>query len=148
METCKNYVALHDKIKNIKIAMMTLNEYGKMKSFPLPTVQTECEGYMWFFVNMDAERLQELNSHPEANVSFSDGKTFTYVSVTGTVEVCRDRNKMEELWKPNLEEILKANLSSSQIVLIKHNVDFAEYWDSQTGYMKDIWHIEHAPLNR
>lgn len=144
METCKNYVALHDKIKNIKIAMMTLNQNGKMKSLPIPTVQTECEGYMWFFVNMNEEHIRELEIHPAANVSFSEIRNSIYVSVTGWVEICRNREKMEELWKPNLADLLKEDLSSNQIILIKFNVDFAEFWDSQTGYMKDIWHIEHA----
>lgn len=128
--------------------MMTLSQNGKMRSFPLPTVQTECEGYMWFFVNMNSEQLQDLEQHPTANVSFSESKTQTYVSVTGWVEICRDNNKMNELWKPNLADILKADTSSNELALIKFNVDFAEYWDSQTGYMKDIWHIEHADLNR
>lgn len=144
METCKNYVALHDKIKNIKIMMMTLSQQGKMRSFPIPTVQTECEGYMWFFVNINNEQLQELTTNSAANVSFTESKTFTFVSVTGQVEICKDRNKMEELWKPNLADILKNDLSSNELILIKFNVDFAEYWDNQTGYMKDIWHIEPA----
>ena len=143
METCKNYVALHDKIKNIRTAVMNLNQNGKMRSFPVPTVQTECEGYMWFFVKTQRSPLEELCLHPAASITFTDNRTSTYVSVTGSVDVCNDRNRMEELWKPNLEEFLKVDLNSDELGLLKFNVDFAEFWDNQTGYMKDIWHIEH-----
>ncbi len=47
----------------------------------------------------------------------------------------RDRAKMEEQWRPNLESWYPAGLKEPDLALLKLNVERAERWDSGSRKM-------------
>jgi general stress protein 26 len=138
MDICNKYVELHDKIKNIKIAMMTvIDEKGTMRSVPMTTMQTECEGNVWFFTSSDSEKVDEIRKNPHVNLSYANHDKEIYVSVSGIAEVVRDKQKMETLWKPVLEEWFPGGLENNELTLLKVEMQQAEYWDGKS--MVQIW---------
>ena len=60
-------------------------------------------------------------------------KKQSYVSLTGTAEIVRDRQKLEELWQPQLKAWFPKELDEPDIALLKVNVEKAEYWDSPSS---------------
>jgi general stress protein 26 len=138
MDICRKYVELHNKIKNIKIAMLTLhNESGKLRSMPMLTIKTECEGNIWFFTNLDSDKVNQLRTNPEVNLSYSDQSSEVYVSVSGRAEIVEDKKLVKEFWKPDLEEWLSAGPESNDIALMKVEMVQAEYWNGNN--MVQIW---------
>src|SRR5436190_20807907 len=100
MDICNKYVELHNKIKNIKIAMLTFSdEKGILRSVPMTTMQTECEGNVWFFTSSDSEKVDEIRRNPHINLSYVDQQKEMYVSVSGMAEIVSNKQKMVELWK-------------------------------------------------
>ena|SRR6185312_7052926 len=145
MVTCKKYSRLHDKIKNIKIAMLTFAySNGKLKSNPMTTMQTECEGNIWFFTQLDSEQAEEVQKNPLVNISYTDSYTETYVSISGKAEIVTERSKMNELWKPNLEEWLPGGLNNPKLCLLKVLMEEAEYWDNSCSKMLNLWDYSEA----
>ncbi|HEY8400509.1 MAG TPA: pyridoxamine 5'-phosphate oxidase family protein [Cytophagaceae bacterium] len=153
METCKKYVELHDRIKNIKTAMLTtMHENGCLRSMPMTTMQTECEGNVWFFTNLASLKVDEIEKHRCVNVSYSDVDNETYVSISGKAEVVRDRTKMEELWKPVLKAYFPNGINDPNLALLKVQIEEAEYWDSSSNKMVQLWdlaktYVTHDPEN-
>lgn len=138
MDICKKYVELHDKIKHVKIAMMTIrDEKGYLRSRPMITMKTECEGNVWFFTNLDSEKVEEIHLNPMVNLSYADQAGEMYVSIAGKATVVRDKARMEEFWKPVLEEWFPGGLANNDLALLKIEMEQAEYWDGSN--MVEIW---------
>ncbi|GAL86442.1 pyridoxamine 5'-phosphate oxidase [Sporocytophaga myxococcoides] len=142
MVTCKKYTELHDMIKDIKIAMLTTVESnGCLRSVPMTTMQTECEGLVWFFTNFDSQKVEDIRINSCINVTYSDIQKNVFVSVTGKAEVVKDPLKMQELWKPVLTAYFPGGLEDPDLGLLKVSIDEAEYWDSRTGKMIQVWEM-------
>ncbi|MCR6641129.1 MAG: pyridoxamine 5'-phosphate oxidase family protein [Sporocytophaga sp.] len=142
MVTCKKYTELHDMIKDIKIAMLTTVESnGCIRSVPMTTMQTECEGLVWFFTNFDSQKVEDIRINNCINVTYSDIHKNIFVSVTGKAEVVKDPVKMQELWKPVLTAYFPDGLEDPDLGLLKVSIDEAEYWDSRTGKMIQVWEM-------
>jgi general stress protein 26 len=118
-------------IKGIKFAMLTTSEEdGTLHSRPMTTQDVEFDGDIWFFTRADAPKVEETNQHRQVNVSFADPDTNKYVSASGTAEIVRDRNKLEQYWKPVYKTFFPEGLEDPQLALMKITVHKAEYWDS------------------
>src|SRR6478735_3731337 len=132
MDICKKYVDLHGKIKNIRVAMLTvLNEKSGMRSMPMITMQTECEGNLWFFTSCASEKVDEIKMTPEVNLTYTDKSSGIYVSISGKAEIVEDRERMEQLWKPNLEEWIPTGKHDPDLRLIKVVMEHADYYDGK-----------------
>ncbi len=122
-------------IKDIDFAMLTtIDSEGKLHSRPMSTnKEVEFNGDVWFFTYASSLKVNEINQRHEVNVSYADPKKQSYVSLTGTAEIVRDRQKLEELWQPQLKAWFPKELEEPDIALLKVNVEKAEYWDSPSS---------------
>ncbi len=121
-------------IKDIKVAMMTTVETdGKLRSRPMWTQQQEFDGDLWFFTETTAPKVFELRQDSQVNLSYADSGSQTYVSVSGSGELVRDRKKLEELWNPLYKAWFTEGLDTPNLGLIRVRVEKAEYWDSPNG---------------
>jgi general stress protein 26 len=121
-------------IKNIKFGMLTtVDEDGTLRSRPMATQSVEFDGDLWFFTYASSPKMQEVRHDQDVNVSFADNDNNVWVSVSGTGQIVRDRQKMEELWNPILKTWFPKGLEEPDIALLKVNVTKAEYWDSPSN---------------
>jgi general stress protein 26 len=140
MKVCEKYMKLHDKIKNIKTAMLTLADRSScLYSLPLYTVMTECEGHIWFFIKLDLDMQNDLAHHPCVNLSYSNPDSRIFVSISGKGEVIGDLDKIKELWKPVFSEWFPLGLQDPELVLLKVNMKEAQYWDVNIAEMRNLW---------
>lgn len=143
MDICRKYVELRDKIKHIRVAMLTVHgSKGSLRSMPMITVQTDCEGYVWFFTNLESEKVEEIKRDPSVNVSYTDQAAQVYVSISGRAEIVEDRGRIEEYWKPSMQEWFPEGLESSDLALLKIEMLQAEYWNGKN--MVQIWDMTDA----
>ena len=56
-----------------------------------------------------------------------------YVSISGKAQLVRDRNKIEELWKPEFKMWFPEGKDDPQIALLRVSLEKAEYWDSPSS---------------
>jgi general stress protein 26 len=145
MEVCKKYFKLHQKIKDLPVAMLTtIDRNGCLHSFPMYTVQSECEGLIWFFASFDAQKVKEIEYHKCVNLSYSSQEKGIYVSISGKGEFVRDDEKIRELWKPLLEAWFPRGKNDPLLSLLKVNMEEASYWDESQGHMTSLWDVSEA----
>ena len=139
METAQtqtdNLEKLRDMIKDIDFCMLTtIDENGDPHSRPMSSNgQIDPDGDLWFFTGLSSHKVNEIANSPKVNVSFADPKNQRYISITGRAQLVRDRNKIEELWKPEFKIWFPDGVDTPDIALLKVNVEKAEYWDSPSS---------------
>ena len=125
---------LADLIKGIRIAMLTtLEADGTLRSRPMATQDEEFDGFLWFFTRDDSPKVSEATPHRHVNVTYSDPHNNKYVSVSGSADLIRDKDKFKELWRPTYAAWFADGVDDPNIALLKVSVNKAEYWTASGG---------------
>lgn len=122
---------LAELIKSIKFVMLTTVEQdGKLHSRPMTMQDIEFDGDLWFFTSANTPKAWDINRNHQVNVSFADPNKQTFISACGLASLVRDRNKIEELWRPTYYAFFPKGLDDPDLALLKVSVQTAEYWDA------------------
>ena len=114
--------------------LTTIDEDGDLHSRPMSVNgEIDPDGDMWFFTRASSHKVGEVQHSPKVNASFADLKSQRYVSVSGNAQIVRDRQKIEELWKPEFKMWFPEGTDDPDIALLKVNLEKAEYWDSPSS---------------
>jgi general stress protein 26 len=131
---------LANKIKSIRVAMMTTEEPdGTLHSRPMATQDREFDGYLWFFTLASAPKVGEVEQHRQVNLSYTKPEDNLFVSVSGTAELVRDRQKIQEFWRPFYRPWFPKGEDDPDLALLKVDVQNAEYWDAPAGRMGTLY---------
>lgn len=138
---------IDELIGDIPVAMLTTaDDDGSLRSRPMAMPQAAFDGNLWFFTWADAPKVEELQQHPQVNVSFADPERQYYVSVSGTATLIDDRQKMEELWSPWLRAWFPRGLDEPNLALLQVHADTVEYWDAPSSTMVQLFGVVKATL--
>ena len=131
---------LRDKIKGVRIAMMTtVDADDKLHSRPMATQDQDFDGDLWFFTYDNAPKVDNVAVHRQVNISYAKESDNLYVSVSGTAELVRDRKKIKDLWKPMLKAWFPNGNDDPHVALLKVHVESAEIWDAPSGKMGRLY---------
>jgi general stress protein 26 len=132
-------------IKKYRFAMMTTQEgSAALRSRPMTTIERDFDGSLWFFAKTDSAAVTALASHPQVSLSYSDPGAFDFVAVAGAAEIVSDVAKKKELWKPAVQAWFPEGAESPQNVLVKVVPDHAEYWDSKSNKLVQLFTMAKA----
>jgi general stress protein 26 len=141
----KAFAKLQEMVRDIDIAMVTtVTPEGSLRSRPMATRRFDSDGTLWFFTADDSEKAHDLEDEQAVNVSYADPKEHRYVSVTGNATIVHDRNKAEQLWSPPVKAYFPGGLDDPHLALLSVRVESAEYWDSTTSKMTQLFEITKA----
>jgi general stress protein 26 len=127
-------------IREINVAMLiTLDETGRMHSRPMLTQQVEFDGDLWFFTSESSHKIDEIGWNRQVHLIYEDSKRELYLSVSGTAVTVRDPEKEKVLWRPAYQVWFPRGLSDPDLVLLKIEVDRAEFWEVNHN------HLNHMP---
>ena len=133
---------LREKIKDIRIAMMTTQEAdGDFHTRPMSTHQMDVDGTMWFFSYDDSNKVREIQQNDRVALGFSDTGSETYVSLSGHAEVVKDKAKIDQLWDDFLKTWFPNGKDDARICLIKVSPHAGEYWDRPGGKMMTLFEM-------
>ncbi len=126
---------LRELVKDIDFCMLTtVDEGGGLHSRPMSSNgDIDENGDIWFFTNASSHKVSEIAELPKVNVSFADPDNQRYVSVSGVAQVVRDREKIEELWRPEFKIWFPEGKDDPEIALLRVSLEKAEYWDSPSS---------------
>jgi general stress protein 26 len=125
-------------IANVEIAMLTtVRPDGRLVSRPLRTVDTArpFDGTLWFFVRASSHKADEIGGAPHVNLAYASPTLNTYVSVSGRAKLVENRAKVAELWSAALELYFPRGREDRDLVLLRVDVDGAEFWDGPAGWI-------------
>jgi general stress protein 26 len=131
---------LSDKIKGIRIAMLTtIDQDGALRSRPMATQEMEFDGDLWFFTYADSPKVEDVKEYEQVNISYAKPDDNLFVSVAGTAQLVRDRQKIQELWNPFVKAWFPNGQDDPNVALLKVTVSNAEYWDAPSGKMGALY---------
>jgi general stress protein 26 len=132
-------------IKKHRFAMMTTQEHGEaLRSRPMTTIDRDFDGSLWFFAKTDSAAVQSLAAHPQVALSYSEPAEFDFVAVSGIAVVVVDAAKKKELWRPAVQAWFPEGPESPQNVLVKVIPNHAEYWDSKSNRLVQLFSMAKA----
>jgi general stress protein 26 len=118
-----------DLVKEIKFAMLTTEEPdGTLRSRPMATMQMDGNGHLWFFTSGSSPKMEEVQQHHQVNLSYARIDNQDYVSISGTGEIVRDKEKMAQLWSAWVKPWFPDGLNDPDLALLKVTITEAEYW--------------------
>jgi len=120
-------------IEDIDFAMLTTVNGGQLRSRPMSTQEFELDGDLWFFTSDQTHKVDEIEADNRVNVAYSKPEDNVYISVSGRAQLVKDKEKIEELWKPILKAWFPKGLDDPTLALLKISVEEAEYWDSPSS---------------
>lgn len=130
---------LWDLIKNIRAGMLVTRN-GFLHGRPMALLQKEFDGTLYFFTSKSSPKTHEIEHDPEVCVTFADDHSMTYVSMTGTAKFNEDTVKIEELWSP-MSSAWFDGKDDPDLVVLEVKVERAEYWDSKSNRMTQIYEV-------
>ena len=125
---------LKDKIKHIKVAMLTsVNPDGSLHTRPMQTQEIKGDGNLWFFTGKNSHKIAEIRNDSHVSLGYTDPASNTYVAVCGRASLVTDQAKVDELWHDMLKAWFPEGKNDPNISLLKVSIDSAEFWDSPSS---------------
>ncbi|WP_166254790.1 pyridoxamine 5'-phosphate oxidase family protein [Marinobacter salicampi] len=131
-------------IKGIKAGMLTTLHGRELRARPMYLVQDSYEGTLWFFTDLNAEKVFELEEDNDVCVSFSDPKEHSYVSLTGLGRVTQDKSLIEKFWNPFVGSWFPDGKDSPNVGLLEIKVTKGEHWNSDSSKMVQFFKMAKA----
>ena len=122
---------------SISFCMLSNWDGDKIHSRPMGAVVRQEENAIYFFTDARAHKDDEIRQYPKVCLAFADPHGQKYVSVSGTAEVCRDQQKIEELWAVPAKVWWKTP-DNPHLRLIKVTPEQAEYWDAPGNVISNL----------
>lgn len=122
----------------IHIGMMTtVDEDGTLIARPMAQQEVEFDGDLWFFAERNSRKVAHLKRNPHVAVTLSSNST--WLSLDGTGHVIDDAAKAKELWNAGVEAWFPQGPEHPSIVLIKVEVETAQYWNTPGGVIASVF---------
>jgi general stress protein 26 len=122
-------------IKDIKVAMLTSDDNGHLRSRPMVAAQNDFAGELLFFTHASAPKVDEVEQHGQVNVSYADADKQNYVSLSGVAEIVRDPAVVRAHWSEAMRTWFPKGKDDPDIAILKVSVEQAEYWDAPSSTM-------------
>ncbi len=135
-----DFEKLREMIKEIDFCMLTtVDENNDLHSRPMSlNSEVDPAGNLWFFTSSTSHKVSELTRTPKCNASFANPEDNRFVSITGKAELVQDREKIKELWKPELKAWFPDGAEQADLALLKVAIEKAEYWDSPSSTVAQV----------
>ncbi|VXC13394.1 pyridoxamine 5'-phosphate oxidase family protein [Nocardioides sp. AX2bis] len=123
-------------MEDMPIAMFTTFGTEGPRSVPMARQEVEPDAEMWFISARDTAHTRAL-AH-DASVALTLSSRDTWVSLTGKAYVVDDDAKLRELWNTFAEAWLPGGPEDPNAVLVRVDVEKAEYWDTPGGKVASL----------
>jgi general stress protein 26 len=140
---------LRELIKGMHVAMLTTRTGdGRLLSRPLGTQGVERDGDLWFVTGFDSEKVREIEANPQVNVAYASKDDNTYVSISGTASVTRDRGIIDEHWSPAMSIFFPEGKDDPNLCMLRVESQSAEYWDGPGSAAGKALYFAMTAINR
>jgi len=128
---------LRELMKSVKFCMLsTVDESGNLHSRPMVINHPEdFHGELYMFTYGGSHKCFEIGKEHRVNLSFADPSHQKYASLSGTAEIVRNRDLMEQKWTPSLNAWFPKGLDEPDIALVRVQANAAEYWDAPSSLL-------------
>ncbi len=120
-------------IKDARIGMFVTQDNGKLFSRPIAFSDVDDENCIWFFTDINSEKVDDIINNQNVNFSFSNQSQNNYVSVSGTAELIQDPIIIDEKWSVIVRAWYPEGKDSDRLTLVKVTPNTVQYWDGNSS---------------
>ncbi len=144
MERTEAWKKLWALVEDIGTAMLTTVDDGQLRARPMQGHADHAEGELWFFTKASSHKTLEIRNDNSVNLAYADPQDDQYVSISGEAELVRDRDQIDRLWNPYAAAWFPEGKDDPDVALIRVHVEQAEYWDTPSNRMVQLWELARA----
>lgn len=115
--------------------MLTTAHDGRLYSRPMVASQKRFDGTLWFFTRKSSPKVDEIATHHEVNIAYSNPESMSFVSLSGRAIVVTDQAAIDEHWNAWVKTWFPDGKDDPDLALVRVDVDSAEYWDAPSSKM-------------
>jgi general stress protein 26 len=135
-------------IKDVRVAMLTTTtDRGWLRSRPMVTQRVAFDGDLWFLSGKSTAKARDVRNRQQVDVAYMSSEEDRYVSVSGIATIVDDPGKAKALWNSSYAEWFPKGVADPDLVLIKVQVEEAEYWDPAQHRMIQITGFVEPPAS-
>ena len=139
------YQTLWKMIRQSRFAMLTtVSENGELRGRPMTTLQKDFDGTLWFIAPSSSDAVAEIEGNASVALAYSQCSDADYVSVSGRATIEFDAGRKRELWSPMVQAWFPQGPDSADVALIRVDVDHADYWDSKSNKIVQLFSFAKA----
>ncbi|WP_031509610.1 pyridoxamine 5'-phosphate oxidase family protein [Streptomyces megasporus] len=127
---------LVELMRDMPIAMMTTYGPEGPRSFPMARQEVDPGAELWFITARDTRHVRDIGADPRVSLTFSSRDA--WVAMTGSARIVDDHAKLKELWNTFAEAWLPGGPENPDAVLLRVDVERAEYWDTPGGKVSSL----------
>lgn len=139
---------LAELVKDIRFAMLVTHDasLGSLRGRPMATVNDCTDGTLYFFTSKNEAKVHEAQDSPGVCAAYADPAHNNYVSVSGRARLTTDRALMEKFYNPFVKTWFPEGLDDPEIALLAVDVEHAEYWDSPSATLVQLYGLAKVML--
>ena len=123
---------LFELLRTFHTAMLVSSDDEKSPPHarPMAIAQVEQNCDIWFLTDRASGKIREAKENPLQGLVVCQSSS-AFVSVTGTLEVSRDRAKLDELWNDMYKTWFPQGKEDPNLVLLRLAPTAGEWWDER-----------------
>lgn len=138
---------LRELIDGIPIAsLVTVEADGTLRARPMATETLGDEPTLWFFTDDHSAKVDDVRVHEQVCLVYAAPERNRYVSISGSAALVRDREKIDELWKPLHKAWFPNGKDDPKLALLRVDFVSAEYWDAPGGKLVQLFELAMATV--
>lgn len=115
------------------VSLITLEQSGCLRAWPVASSQQEYDGNLWFFVSNDSPAIANVECDPQVCLVYTQVAQADVVSVSGSALVVTNIAQKQQLWNPVAQAWFPQGPTAGSLVLLRVAVERAEYWDARSN---------------
>ena len=131
-------------IKDIRTGMLTTQHGPELRSRPMHLVQDKYDGTLWFFTDLESEKVFEVEGDNDVCIAFADPQADTYVSLTGSGRISEDKSLIDKFWNPFVAAWFPEGKDSPKVGLLEIKVQKGEHWNSDNNKVVQLYKMAKA----
>jgi len=102
---------------------------GSMHARPMAIAAVDESGEIWFVTGDDSAKVDEV--YKDARAVVTGQEKGRYVSVSGRLDLIKDRDRIHALWKEAWRAWFPDGKDDPTIILMRLRPEIGEYWDNR-----------------
>lgn len=120
---------LYAVLKDFDHAMLVTRSLdGDLHARPMAVAKLAPDADAYFVTSIESPKVSELEANPQATLTFQGAQRFA--ALQGTIEVLRDRELLDRLWKKAWKVWFPKGKDDPNIAVLKFEADRGELWDN------------------
>ena len=138
----KSVSKLVEMVKDVRSCMFLTNpeRAGNLAGRPMAINTVDEDGTMWFFTKESSNKVSQIETDTSVSIAIVDDGDGIYLMINGKANLSQDKAKMAELWNPYVKAWFPDGLEDPELMLIKVIPTEANYWDSSSNAMVEMYH--------